>query len=622
MLTPEKRTILVTLILVAMCLPGFAQDLNTIFADPLAHKEEVIRVSDDAEGLYKRRVEVEPYLFKALNNSKLSGDAKRFVADQLYKFADEDSVPELSKLLYRSGTGDIARRGLERIDHPDALEALLNALKRAKGSTLTGVIESLGRRRATEATRTLRQFVQSGNTDVVKASLYALGEIGGIDAVQLLGMARLSVRRSLRADGTKAYLRCGWVSLADGDRRAALDVFDSLLIEVEPIEVRQEAMRGIVQTEREHSIPVVIEALQGDEPELQVAAAEAISAIEGEAVTLALVSSYADLTPPIQQLVVRILGERRDLAGMPTVIQSMLNRSPGVRLEALHAIAKFNHPDTLQTLLKISATGSPEERQLAQTALRSLEGPKINAELVKSGMSADNAVRFEAVKMMPLRNATQGVGVLTRIAERDLPEIQFESLKALGVLGTPDELELMIKAWTSDWSPQQRDIIGEGIVAIAQRSSPGEHRVRALHDELKRNTSPEVQNGIIDALSRIQEDASISILRTVMRKADPSVQSRIIQVFGDWPSDATAVELEKLVRSLSDATLENEAFEALATVLENNADPASDAALKLYKRTLKLADTPEKRDRLFPGIQRLTNADAPELIQALQDANE
>jgi hypothetical protein len=107
-----------------------------------------------------------------------------------------------------------------------------------------------------------------------------------------------------------------------------------------------------------------------------------------------------------------------------------------------------------------------------------------------------------------------------------------------------------------------------------------------------------------------------------MRKADPSVQSRIIKVFGDWPSDATAAELEKLVRSLSDATLENEAFEALATDLEKNADPASDATLKLYKRTLKLADTPEKRDRLLPGIQRLTNADAQELMQALQDANE
>ncbi|MFP6583168.1 MAG: HEAT repeat domain-containing protein [Candidatus Hydrogenedentota bacterium] len=622
MLVPQKRTILVALLLITTCLPGFAQDLNAIFADPLAHKEAVIRVCDEAEGLYKKRVEIEPYLFKALNNSKLSGDAKRFIADQLYKFADEDSVPALSKLLYRRGTGDIARRGLEQIEHPDALHALLDALKRASGSTLTGVIESLGRRRATEAIRSLRQFVQSGNTDLVRASLTALGEIGGLDAAQLLGMARLSVRRSLRADGTKAYLRCGWVSLADGDRQAALDVFDSLLIEVEPIEVRQEAMRGLVQTERENSIPVVIEALEGTDTEMQAAAAKAISTIEGEAVTLALVSTYADLTPPIQQLVVAILGERRDPLGLPTVIQSMLNRSPEVRLEALRAIGKFNHPDTLQTLLKVSATGTPEERKLAQNALRSLDGPKINAELVKSGMSADNAVRLEAVKMMSLRNATRGIGVLTRIAERDLPEIQFESLKTLGVLGTPDELELMIRAWTSNWSPEQRAIIGEGIVAIAQRSSPGEHRVRALHDELKRNTSPEVQNGIIDALSRIQEDASISTLRTVMRKADPSVQSRIIQVFGDWPSDAPATELEKIARYLSDATLENEAFEALATVLEKQADPASDATLKLYKRTLKLADTQKKRDRLLPGVQRLTNPDAPELLQTLQEANQ
>lgn len=607
-----------------LALSASAQDLDALFSDPLANRDEVIRVSDEvirvsdeAESLYKKRVVLEPILFKALNNSKLSGDNKRFVAEQIYKFADEDSVPELSKLLYRSGTGDIACRGLEQIDHPDALDALLAALRKASGSTLASVIESLGRRRAHDAVGALRQFVQSGNTEVVRASLNALGEIGGEEAAQILGLARLSVKRSLREEGTRAYLRCGWTSLSDGDRQAALDVFDSLMIEVEPLEIRQEAIRGIVQTERERSIPIVIEALQGNEPGLQTAAAEAISEIEGESVTLALVSVFPDLLPEIQRGVVGILGERRDLAGLPTVIQSTINRDSEVRLEALRAIGKFNHPETLHTLLKISATGSPEEQELAQAALRDLEGPEINPELVKQGMSADNAVRLEAVKMMPLRNATEGVGVLARIAERDVPEIQFEGLKALAKLGTPAELELMISAWMSDWSPEQRAIIGEGIVSIAKRAAPGEQRVKPLHEALRRAGSTEAKNGIIDALSQIQEDASISVLMDEIRKADPTVQARIIQLFGNWPTDAPAAELEKIARSADSQQTKSQAYDALLKVLMQHADPGSDSTVKLYRRVLKLADTPEKRDQLRPGLERLTHVDAPELIEAL-----
>ena len=199
---------------------------------------------------------------------------------------------------------------------------------------------------------------------------------------------------------------------------------------------------------------------------LQAVAVEEAAKIPDVEATQALVKVFSDVKPPIQVQLVRILGERRDLEGMPTVIQSVFSRDDAVRLESLDAAAKFNHPDTLFVLLKTVATGSSAEKDRAFSALESLEGDQVEDELVKSAMSADNAVRLEAVKMIAHRRSERGVPVVVRIAERDIREIQFEALKALGTMGTQEELPLMLKAWQGNWSPEQRTIIGEGIVAI------------------------------------------------------------------------------------------------------------------------------------------------------------
>ncbi|MFP6617260.1 MAG: HEAT repeat domain-containing protein, partial [Candidatus Hydrogenedentota bacterium] len=571
----------------------------------------------EAEASYKKRVTIEPLLFGVLRSGSQSGEAKEFIGQQLYRIVDEDSVAELTKLLYRRGTGDIARRGLEIIDHSDAHDALMDALRKVTGSTLTGVIESLGRRRNAEAVRPLRGFVQSGNSAVVEASLIALGEIGGADAAQLLGMSRLNVRRSLRSAATRAYMRCGWTSLGDGDSETALTVFDSLLIDVGPPEIREEALRGYVETEGEYSIPTIIEVLRSDEPRMQTVAAEAASGIPGVEATLALVDTFTDLTPPIQLLVVRILGERRDIAGMPTVIQSVSNRDPSVRLESLRAIAKFNHPDTLHVLLKVSATGSAVEKEMARATLEALEGEKINEALVKSAMSADNAIRLEAVKMMPIRKATRGVAVLVRIAERDIKEIQFEALVALGVLGTQEELELMVGAWSGQWSEARRAAIGEGIVAIATRSPAGVKRVNALHAALRSAPDSEVQLSIIRALAEIQDDASISALRSVVRSAPESVQSEVIRVFIEWPSAEVLPDLERLARTSDEASVRDEAFAGFVELLGETADHGSSSTVRVYQRAVKMAETTEKRRMLLPGVGRLTSSSAGRIWDTL-----
>lgn len=595
-----------------------AQDYETIFDDPLDNQDEIRQLTTEATSLYKKRAELEPWFYEALKSPRPNREGKLFLAEQLYRLIDEDSIRDLADLLTRRDTGDIARRGLEQIDHPDAKFALLESLRSVSGSTLVGVVEALGNLRAEDAVGPLRRFVRSGNSDLVSASLTALGKIGGPEAAQLLGMSRIDLSRSLRPIATEAYLRCGWSSLENGDRETALAVFDSLLIDVEPIEVRQEALRGFIRTEEANAVPQIIEILRSNETSLQTIAVEETAKLPGEVVTRALVDVFPDLTPDIQKQVVEILGERDDPLGLPSLTGAVLSRNADVRLAALRSLGKMNHGEAVQVLLKTSATGTPEERELAQSALRTMEGSEIRPALVDGAMNANNAIRLEAVKMVSIRQVEQAVNVLARIAERDIPEIQFEALKALSVVGTQEELPLMVRAWTStDWSADQRAIVGEGIIAIAKRSPRGRDRVDPLLDALKRNGNTAVRIGIIEALGQIHEEESVNFMSDYLRKGDLAVQLKTIEVFGNWPSTTPADDLEKAAKSSNEIEVRDAAFDALAANLERNADPASQDTVDAYEALVKIANTSAKRDRLRSGIERLTHPDAAELKAAL-----
>ena len=585
-----------------------AADLDALLDSPKGHHAEIIAEVDKAEASYKQRLIVEPKLIKVLNASGYSAESKTFIAEQLYRICDEDTVEDFVKLLYRSGTGTLAAKGLGIIKHRDAQRALLEHLPKVGITTRNAIIEALGNRQDDTAITPISKYVRSSNSATSKATLIALGKIGGPQSAQILGISRLSVSKSLQGVATEAYLQCGWNALERGDLLTALDVFDLLFIGIEPLEVQTEALRGLIRTEKDDAMPYIVEALKSEEVALQTVAVEEASRIPGTNATKSLVKIYSDMQGTRQALIVKILGLRADEEGLFTVIQASWSRDPQVRLSALEALSHFRQTQVLQPLLKASAEGTVEEQAVARASLSSLQGDDINRGLAKLLLDPNNAIRFEAVRLMPIRGASEGLPGLVRIVERgDLPIIQFEALQAICIMGTVVELPVLVKAWTeSKWSIEQRAIIGEGIVAVAQRSPAGRERVAALHDALKGSVTPEAQIAVIEALSRIQEDESVDALDSLFRKADPSVQTVILNVWSDWPTIEALPELEKQARTQDNVELRDIAFKGLARILNEVADPEHPDTARYCQKAAKVANTTDERRSLFPVISSLS----------------
>jgi HEAT repeat protein len=611
----------VTILLILVCLMGpvtsQAQDrLDSLFLDPIQNKDAIINEVKDAVAYYKKRLLIEPKLINVLNDKNTSPAAKAFAAEQLYRICDEDTIADFGKMLLRKATSDHARIGLEKIDHSDAQSALLLALDKASGTILVGIIQSLGERGEPSAAKSLRRLAMSGNAQITEPALEALGKIPGPESMDTLDWCRSNLRRSMRPKATKAYMQCGWKSLSTGDLETASDIFDSLLIEIEPLDVRKEAMSGYIRASGVGSVPVILETLQNGPPELQKVAVEEAGLIPGVEATEALIVAYPDLTDTNQGVLLGILGVRGDPVSLPILIQGVHHRIPALRIVALEALQPFNNADAVIELLKTAATGSEQEKALAHAAIIAIDEPRLNDTLVKAGMNADNAIRNESIRYMQLKKVRKGVPALIRIAERDVAPMRMRAITAIGHVGSPDQVPSLLDLMAMHSDSGTLGNIIDSIDRIVGDAPPGENRVfHVAEASSDSDYSVDVRVRLVQLLGKIQDDAGLPALSRASKDSSEIIQSAAVNALALWPNPNPIYDLERAARSGRTSAIQQTAYDGALNLVGKNKTLTDADRLKIYKRQVRLAKTTEQKIRFIEEINKWGHSTGFTLIE-------
>jgi HEAT repeat protein len=218
----------------------------------------------------------------ALTGSKVSADCRGFLCQQLALIGSEKEVPVLAALLSDSESGDMARRALERIPHPSALQALREALDHVKGTLLVGLINALGERRDYVAAPRLSQFLKDPEADIACAAAHALGKLSGPAALNALLLARMDAPSQLKNAVDEALLACAENLSGHGRLEEAARVHAMLNSPRETAAVRGGALCGMAKTRGRDSVPVLKTALRDSSPRVRSIAKKLIAVIEGK----------------------------------------------------------------------------------------------------------------------------------------------------------------------------------------------------------------------------------------------------------------------------------------------------------------------------------------------------
>lgn len=207
----------------------------------------VLKPIDDAiiatQGDAAARKALEKRLVDALAGG-LSRSGQDYVCRRLRVVGTAQSVDALAALLPAEETSHIARFALERIPDEKAVAAMRDALPKVGGKLKPGLLGSLGKRRDTQSVEAIAKLLGDSDILIARAAAQSLGMMGTSGAAKELSAFAKKAPDSMKIPVADARLICAERLLADGDKSAALALYEELSGSDQPTHVKVAAMKG------------------------------------------------------------------------------------------------------------------------------------------------------------------------------------------------------------------------------------------------------------------------------------------------------------------------------------------------------------------------------------------
>ncbi len=542
------------------------------------------------------RAECEARLLEFLAG-RASWPAKMIVAKHLRTIGSEKAVPVLQPLLLDKDLSDAAVYALAKIPGPAVDRAFIQALPKADGPIKSSIIAVLGDRGSAEAVGALAPLLSGGKGDFSGQAALALGSIGGPEAANALAAAYSRVRPDLRPVVAASLLRCAERLRAARDERAASLLYEKLLGgEVLPSPLRTAAMIGKIHVSGERAPSILIEQLQGSDPDFQAAAVASLRDIVKPdgigGVCDLLVSRPEDIQI---QLLAALTSYPKDKT-LPTILQAARGASVPVRTAAYKALEIAGDASIVPLLAEIAVRSRGVEQAAGRAALAGLKGRDVDVAVINTLADAnDPALQAECLLAIGQRQIYAAKSTVIPYLSSPAPAVRIQAARALRAIGTPSDLYAALEAYLKADEDAERLEAAGTISALTQKITQADGRAAAVKARLASEKDAAAKARLIELFARIGDDSALSAVRAAIVDPDAGVVDAAARSVAAWPTAAARFDALALARSAKTETQRLLALQGFIRMTggEKYARP-EDAAAALEDAS-RLASRPEEK---------------------------
>ncbi len=373
---------------------------------------------------------------------------------ELTRIGTSRSVPALAALLGDDQLAHTARYALEPMRGAAVDKAFRTALGELQGLRLIGVIGSVGARRDRKAVKPLTAALHNTSPAVMQAAAHALGSIGTPKAATALESVLAGASETVRPAVIEGLFRCA-EQLADGKHvDHATAIYDLLRADTDaPHQIRAGALRGAVLTRGSAGVPLLLEAIRGNELAIVHAAARTAMELPGPEAGEALAGELGELTSAKQIVLALTLSCRGDRAALPALLNLAKEGETAARVAAMRALPELGDAAAAPVLATLRADDDADVAEAAQNALAALAGPEVDAMILNMLEDPDAETRAAVIDLLGQRRMSNAVPALLKTAGDANEDIRLASIKALGALAGAAEfttlIDLLLKATAS-----------------------------------------------------------------------------------------------------------------------------------------------------------------------------
>ena len=574
-------------------------------AAPLKLVESI--VTETAQDSSQCRL-VEKRLLESLRTSP-SRDTREFICRQLFTIGSEQSIPQLEQLLVNPALGHMARFALARNEAPEASAALARALEQTSGPLQAGIINSLGQRGYAPALPAIIQLLSSTDPLIAEVAAAALGDIGGTEAVKVLESARAKAPPGLKINIDAALLACADRFVAAGNKDAARTIYEEFSAPGQPKNLRSAGLRGLVQTDPDKALPLLIAAIKGSDADLCEAAIGLTRSASGPETTEALARLLPALPPQTQELLLNALGSRGDNAAAPAVLAAMDSQNEGVRLAACAAIGFLGDNSSVDPLVRLAANTSGALQQVARASLAQLSRGDVNGALVQHLGGTGTKVRIEAISALAARRASSAANDLLKVALDPDPAVRREVIRALGAVVDDQSLARLVALATELKTVEDLAALEESVAAAFQRIPSREKQAEPLLVTFA--VAPaNAQPVLLHLLGLTATRQALEVTRAAVKDENAPVREAAIRSLAEWPDAAPADDLLGLVR-----TADRPSYKVLALRGYVRMAGLGKNSGAMYARAMEVAERPEDKKLVLGCLGSADGAQAVDLVE-------
>ena len=553
----------------------------------------------------------------AILQSSAPPQEKALTCKRLAVYGSEDAVPALAPLLLDPHLTSWARIALEVIPGPAADQALRNAMGKANGLVLVGIINSIGVRRDAKAVSQLSTKMKDSDPQVACAAADALGRIGGSRPAKVLKDYLAAAPESVRSAVAVGCIRCAERFLAEGKTSDAVNLYDTVRVAAVPKQRKLEATRGAILARKSGGIPLLVEQLRSTDQAFFGIGLHTARELPGSEATKAVVTELGQARPERQPLILLALADRNDPSVLGTVMDKAKTGSKELRLAAVGVLDRLGKPASMPVLLEVANDNDSTLAQAAMTALGRMSGDDLDREILKrltQGRGKDRQVAIELAGRRSVEGATPAI-----VASVQDPDsgIRAAALQTLGLIGGPAQIHDLVKLLQSgsDGSKDRADMEA-ALLAISSHSGTGcaEGLLPLAHSD-----HSALRIIALHALASAGGSEALSTLTAAVNDKDEAVQDEAVRTLSNWPNtwpedEAITAPLLTVAKSPRKPSYQVLASRGYLQFLEGDKKLKADEKIGKVKEVLPLLTRAEEKQLVIAVVKTAPSADALNLL--------
>lgn len=551
--------------------------------------------------------ELEEDLLAIFKDPETTLEGKQYACRMLRLCASETSIPVLAEYLNDPGLSSFTRLVFQGLETPAADKALIQALPNVDDMLKVGIIGTLGQRGSTASVKAIKPYLKDVNMEIQRASITALGDIGGKDAAKILNKAKVAPELSLAKK--QALIQCATTL----EPRNAARIYKRLSKDSNP-NLQAAALVGLTKNDPEKSASFVIKQLDSKEPRIQNTAVELIPALPTDDL-IAAGKLNTKMSPENRAVVIDALADRSDAGIETALIQMMADTNAVVQKAAYAALGKVGETEGTKILI----AAAPENKE-AFNALCVLNNEGTDTAIIHTLESPnDEQTADRMLKCLALRRTRSAIPIVVLMIERPWNNSSKSAIDTFGALVQTEDFSTYAELLVNAQEDEKLKALEKTIPAAARRQPNMEACTLPLIQAFE-PAEGEPQYAVLRTLGNMGGEPARELLTESLNRSDSHMKEAALRGLCSWPNIEVADQLLEQALTAKEENLQVLALRGYIRLAGTAGDFT--VAFEMCQKAANATDRPEELKGIISCAKRYKNQEVLDFLTVQLDNTE